>query len=201
MTSSGLAMRILLALPLWLRRPFIMFSVEVVSTIQKGLPAAEILALSYSTTLDEDPGQMLFDLSMRKLDREMEDAPKPPPKDSTLLVLAGPHKGRLATMGISNYKSPREVELLVSFSDRKLATLSCSDVKEIIPPKWQNLAAETKPTVGDLFWGACVKQQNIVGPALTVWKASQSVDALLAKGYTKWMNSIIDVEGILTLSE
>ena len=194
-------MRILLALPLWLRRPFITFSFEVVSTVQKGLPGAEILALSYSTTLGEDARQMLFDLSMRKLDREMEDTPKSPPKDSTLLVLAGPHKGRLATMGISNYKSPSEVELHVIFSDRKLAILSCSDVKEITPPKWQNLAAETKPSVGDLIWGACVKQQNIVGPALTVWKASQSVDVLLATGYTKWMNSTIDVDGILNLSE
>lgn len=196
MIVVGTLVRSLSAMPTWLRRPFVVFSLEVVSSLNKHIPSAELLALSLHGTVSKDASQLLFDLAIRKTEVEYSGAPKPPPNGSTVIVLSGSHKGRLATVGIPFEFTPSTVRVLVHFPDKKMAVLDSSELKEIPPPQWQPIAADNIPEVGSLLWGATVKHNDADGEPqvgasrLTVFDNSKTLDELTEDGYTKWLNIV-----------
>jgi hypothetical protein len=197
MTAIRMMVGIVTKLPRRLSKPFILFSLEVVSSISK-LSSAELLALSFVGEVGKDASQLLFDLGMRKSDAEYSGAPKPPPNGSTVRVLSGPHEGRLATVGISDI-TPTAVSVWVQFPDKKMATLDSAEVKEITPPEWQPIGADNTPEIGSLLWGPSVKQDRAdgaalrAGPCLIVFDGSKTLDALMEDGYSKWLSTVTDL--------
>lgn len=198
--------RVLPAMPTWLRRPFVLFSLEVVSSINKYIPWAELMALSMHGEVSGDASQLLWDLSVRKMKVANFDAPKPPPNGSTVMVLSGEHKGHLATVGIPLDFTPTSVSVLVHFSDKKMAVLNASEVREITPPGWQPIGADCTPEVGSLLWGATVKHNGTdggpqAGPCLTVFDNSKTLEELTEGGYTKWLSTVAGDHGLGDLSK
>jgi hypothetical protein len=196
MSVIGTLVRILPSMPVWVRRLFVAFSLEVASSLTK-LPSAELIALSIHGTVSEDAKQLLWDLAMRRLDLEYSDAPKPPPNGSVVRVLSGDHKGKLATVGTPMEFTPTSVSVLIHFPNKKMAVLGSTEVKEIKPPVWQPIAADNAPQIGSLLWGATVNHDNTdgesqAGPYIKVFDGSKSLDAVIEDGYVKWLNTAPD---------